>query len=60
MRNILITGGAGYIGSHIVLALIDNGHSVHVIDDLSTGNINLIPPSVPFYKCNINSSIRIF
>ena len=35
--NILLTGGAGYIGSHAALALIDAGHQVHIIDDLSTG-----------------------
>ena len=36
--NILLTGGAGYIGSHVVLALLDSGHSVSVIDDLSTSH----------------------
>ena len=41
--NILLTGGAGYIGSHVALALIDNGHQVHIVDNLSTGNNKLIP-----------------
>jgi UDP-glucose 4-epimerase len=40
--RILITGGAGFIGSHLAEALIDLGHSVHVIDDLSTGSIDNI------------------
>ena len=35
--NVLLTGGAGYIGSHVVLSLIDAGHNVHIIDNLSTG-----------------------
>lgn len=38
--NILVTGGCGFIGSHIVDAYIDLGHDVTIIDDLSTGTIN--------------------
>ena len=41
--NILLTGGAGYIGSHTTLSLIDKGHSVTVIDNLITGSKTLIP-----------------
>lgn len=40
MSTILITGGAGFIGSHLTDALINQGHRVIVIDDFSTGNIN--------------------
>ena len=40
--NILITGGAGFIGSHLSEELLHRGHSVHVIDDLSTGSIGNI------------------
>ena len=46
-RSILVTGGAGYIGSHVVLALRDAGHSVVVIDDLSTGRRQAVPDDVP-------------
>lgn len=42
---VLVTGGAGYIGSHMVLALLDAGEKVVVIDDLSTGNRKAIPES---------------
>jgi UDP-glucose 4-epimerase len=42
MSNIIVTGGAGFIGSHLVDKLIELGHSVIVIDDLSTGNIKNI------------------
>ncbi len=52
--NILLSGGAGYIGSHATLSLLDSGHSVHIIDDLSTGNESLIPKNAFFTKCNIN------
>lgn len=41
--NILITGGAGFIGSHIAEYFNEEGHQVFIIDDLSTGNINNIP-----------------
>ena len=52
--NILLTGGAGYIGSHAALSLLDRGHKVHIIDNLSTGNEMLIPKSAKFTNCNIN------
>ena len=52
--NTLLTGGAGYIGSNATLALLDAGHEVTIIDDLSTGNIKLIPPKATFIECNIN------
>ena len=38
----LITGGAGFIGSHLSEALLDAGHQVHVLDNLSTGSIDNI------------------
>ena len=54
--NILLTGGAGYIGSHASLALLDAGHRVTIIDDLSTGNKKLIPSNASFVQCNINNA----
>jgi UDP-glucose 4-epimerase len=47
--TILVTGGAGYIGSHTVLALTDAGQSVVVIDNLSTGFPTLLPDNVPLF-----------
>src|SRR6476646_12114790 len=46
--TVLVTGGAGYIGSHMVHDLVDAGESVVVLDNLSTGFRFLIPASVPF------------
>ncbi len=46
---VLVTGGAGYIGSHAVLALADAGESVVVIDNLSTGFSNALPEGVPLF-----------
>ncbi|MDC1296559.1 NAD-dependent epimerase/dehydratase family protein [Alphaproteobacteria bacterium] len=51
--KILLTGGAGYIGSHTSLALLDNNNEVTIIDNLSTGNKSLIPSKANFIKCNI-------
>ena len=50
---VLVTGGAGYIGSHAVLALKDARWPVAVIDDLSNGNREAVPGEVPFYEGNI-------
>ncbi len=45
--TVLVTGGAGYIGSHMVLALVDAGEAVVVLDDLSTGFASAVPPGAP-------------
>jgi UDP-glucose 4-epimerase len=51
--KILITGGAGFIGSHIVDAYLAEGHEVCVVDDLSSGFQHNIPDGVRFYKLDI-------
>jgi len=51
--SVLVTGGAGYIGSHAVLALKDAGWKVCVVDDLSNGTRQAVPDDVPFYEGNI-------
>ena len=50
---VLVTGGAGYIGSHAVLALKDAGWPVAVIDDLSNGTRGIVPADVPFFEGDI-------
>ena len=47
--TVLVTGGAGYIGSHMVLALAEAGESIVVVDDLSTGFSNMLPDGVPLF-----------
>lgn len=47
--KVLVTGGAGYIGSILVTRLIEQGYKVNVIDDLSTGHIENIDPRAQFY-----------
>ena len=56
---VLVTGGAGYIGSHAVLALADAGWPVTVIDDLSTGTRRIVPPQVPFYQGSVADSALV-
>ena len=53
MTNILITGGAGYIGSHVTNLLIDKGYSVTVIDNLITGNKELVNKKANFINSDI-------
>ncbi len=50
---VLVTGGAGYIGSHAVLALRDSGWPVAVIDDLSNGTRDVVPDDVAFFEGSI-------
>ena len=49
-RPILVTGGAGYIGSHMVLALLDAGETPVVLDNLSTGTRRAVPDGVAFHE----------
>ena len=53
MKNILLTGGAGYIGSHVTNLLIDQGYNVTIIDSLITGNKTLINPKAKFINCDV-------
>ena len=53
MKNILITGGAGYIGSHVIEKLIKRKKKVYIVDNLVTGYKKLINKKAKFYKLNI-------
>ena len=53
MKNILITGGAGYIGSHVIEKLIKRKKRVFIVDNLVTGYKQLINKKAKFYKLNI-------
>ena len=53
--KILVTGGAGFIGSHIVEAYLSAGHEVVVVDDLSTGYSHNLPKGVLLHKADIRS-----
>jgi UDP-glucose 4-epimerase len=52
--NILVTGGAGFIGSHIVDAYIDNNHHVVVVDNLSKGREEFVNPKAIFHQISIS------
>lgn len=51
--TVLVLGGAGYIGSHTVYALIEKGEDVVIIDNLETGHIEAVHPKARFYKGDI-------
>jgi UDP-glucose 4-epimerase len=55
--KILVTGGAGFIGSHVVEAYLAAGHQVVVVDDLSSGARENLPREVPFYLMDIGSPL---
>lgn len=58
-ETILVTGGAGYIGSHVVHALLDDGRRPVVVDDLSTGHRDFVPADVPFLRANVADGARV-
>src|SRR5919108_4873061 len=58
-RRILIIGGAGFIGSHLVERLALEGADVHVLDDLSRGRREWLPDAVPLYQVDLRSEHSI-
>lgn len=53
--KILVTGGAGFIGSHVADALLTAGHEVHIVDDMSGGRRENIPSNAHFHELDIRS-----
>ena len=59
--RILLTGGAGFIGSHVADHLLERGHEVAVVDNLSTGNRGNVPNGAKFYETDVrNGCTRVF
>jgi len=54
--RVLVTGGAGYIGSVVVAMLLDAGHDVAVLDDLATGHEDAVAPGAQFFKASITDA----
>jgi UDP-glucose 4-epimerase len=59
MKNILVSGGAGYIGSHTVRLLFEKGYRPVVLDSLITGHLLSVPSEVPFFKGDIADTLLV-
>jgi UDP-glucose-4-epimerase GalE len=57
--RVVVTGGAGYIGSHAVRALKDAGHAVAVLDDMSAGHEQAVPEGVPLVQAKIHDRAAV-
>ncbi|MBT5667190.1 MAG: NAD-dependent epimerase/dehydratase family protein, partial [Rhodospirillaceae bacterium] len=59
MTSVLVTGGAGYIESHVALALIDAGWNPIILDNLVTGKRELVPDGAQFIEGDIGDSALV-
>ena len=56
---VLVTGGAGYVGSHVALALCEVGNRVTVVDDLSTGHRDAVPAGAVFVRADVGDAAAV-
>ena len=59
MKSVLLTGGAGYIGSNVANFLLDKGFKVTIIDNLITGKKNLVPKKAKLFICDIANQKKV-
>src|ERR1035437_2454249 len=59
MEKIIVTGGAGFIGSHIVDMLIEQGYEVHIVDNMSAGKKENINPKAIFHNVDIREKEKL-
>ncbi len=57
--RLVVTGGAGYIGSVVTQQLLEAGHDVTVVDDLSTGHADAVPQGAEFVECDVRDMARV-
>ena len=58
--KLLVTGGAGYVGSCVATVLVERGHDVTIIDNLSTGTRDAVPAGTRFIEGELKTSRRMF
>ena len=59
MTNILVTGGLGYIGSHTVIKLLDDGHNIIILDNLSNSDKNVLDIIAKLAELNIKDKSKL-
>src|SRR5262245_49618479 len=59
MARFLVTGGAGFIGSHLTHALLDEGHAVRVLDDFSNGQRNSVPRQAELTEADVTDPAAV-
>ena len=59
MKKVIVTGGAGFIGSHIVDALVDLGYEVHIVDNMSSGNPENVNPKATLHTVDIRDGAKL-